>query len=100
MIEKKVVLKSVPPEHGAGASMVACFLKKKMHAYKSDCIITAGDFVADISNENAVLYLFQTLEDGSEITVSTVGEDEEAAMDAFLAFLDEYCGEAGVPTFF
>lgn len=98
MIEKKVVLKSIPLEYGGSAAMVACFLKKRLHAYESDCIITAGDFVTDVNNENAILRLFQTLEDGSVITVSAVGRDEEAAMAALLDFFDEYCGEEGVPT--
>jgi phosphotransferase system HPr-like phosphotransfer protein len=100
MIEKKIVLKCIPLDYGGSAAMTACFLKKKMHAYASDCIFTAGDFVTDIDNEKAILSLFQTLEDGSEITVSTVGADEEAAMDAVIAFLDEYCGDEGVPTAF
>ncbi len=100
MIERNVILKNIPLSYGASASMVACLLKRKMNNFESDCIISAGDFVTDIRNENSILSLFDRLEDGSEINICVVGSDEEKAIKALIEFLEEYCGEDGVPTYF
>lgn len=87
-MKKKVTIKNESGMHVRPAGQ----LVKAAHPFKSTIELEYKDSIVNIKSIVGIMSL--GLKKGDEVTVSAVGEDEEAAVNAIVALIESGFGEA------